>query len=115
LLQGAADHPATALVEYLVHIDLEDLPANFQLLEIDLPEAARILVPELPGDWKNNGAATGRICSDFVIEAVAPVMQVPCVIVPFTRNYLLNPALLHDAGIRIVGTTLHPIDPRLLR
>jgi len=110
-----ADHPATALVEYLVHIDLEDLPTNFQLLEIDLPDAAKILVPELPGDWKDDRAATGRIGSDFVIEAIAPVMQVPSLIVLFTGNYLLNPALLHDAGIRIVGMTVHPFDPRLLR
>lgn len=110
-----ADHPATALVEYLVHIDAEDLPTNFQLLEIDLPDASKILVPDLPSDWKENGAATRRIGSDFVNGAMAPVMEVPSVIVPFTRNYLLNPALLHDAGIRIVGTTLQPIDPRLLR
>ena len=29
--------------------------------------------------------------------------QVPCVIVPFASNYLLNPVLLERDGIRIIG------------
>jgi hypothetical protein len=41
-------------------------------------------------------------------------MEVPCIIVPFTKNYLLNPALLERDGIAIVGATTHPVDTRLL-
>lgn len=110
-----ADHPATALLEYLVHVDLEDLPARFQLLEIGLPDDLTTPVAALPSDWKDNAAATRRIGSDFVNAAAAPAMQVPSVIVPFASNYLLNPALLQGAGICIVGTTVHLINPRLFR
>ncbi len=33
-----ADHPATALLEILVHVDAEDLPPAYQLLEIEVPD-----------------------------------------------------------------------------
>ena len=110
-----ADHPATALLEILVHIDAEDLPPTYQLLEIDVPDAVKAAVPVLPDDWKDNLAATQRIGTDFVNAARDALMEIPCIIIPFARNYLLSPAMLEDAGIRIVGTTPHPIDARLLR
>ncbi|WP_244609078.1 RES family NAD+ phosphorylase [Bradyrhizobium sp. SUTN9-2] len=36
----AADHPASALLEVMVHleIDVEDLPTSYQLLRIDVPD-----------------------------------------------------------------------------
>ncbi len=110
-----ADHPATALLEILVHIDAEDLPATYQLLEIDVPDTVKAAVPVLPDNWKVNLAATQRIGTDFVNAARDALMEVPCIIVPFTKNYLLSPARLENSGIKIVGTTIHPIDARLLR
>ncbi|TPJ52075.1 MULTISPECIES: RES family NAD+ phosphorylase [unclassified Mesorhizobium] len=109
-----ADHPATALLEILVHVDVEDLPPTFQLLEIEVPDGVSIAVRDLPEGWKDNPAKTREIGSDFVSAASHPVMEVPCVIVPFARNYILNPALLEREGIAIVGTTSQQIDTRLL-
>jgi RES domain-containing protein len=110
-----ADHPATALVEILVHLDGEDLPATFQLLEIDIPEAAEIETADLPDDWRDNSPATRRIGTGFVQAGRAAVMRVPSVIVPFANNYLLNPRLAKPAGVKIVQATVHPFDPRLVR
>jgi RES domain-containing protein len=110
-----ADHPATALLEILVHVDAEDLPTDYQLLEIDVPNSAAIFVPNLPQNWKDNVTLTRRIGTDFIAAGAHAAMEVPCVIVPFTKNYLLNPALLAGDGIAIVGATQHPIDARLLR
>lgn len=109
-----ADHPATALLEILVHLDAEDSPSTFQLLEIDIPDAVALATPELPENWTNDVAMTQQIGSRFVAAMSYPVMKVPCAIVPFTDNYLLNPALVERAGIHIVGVTQHPIDTRLL-
>lgn len=109
-----ADHPATALLEILVHLDPEDAPATFQLLEIEVPDAAPIETPELPETWARDDALTKHLGSRFIAAMTHPVMKVPCAIVPFTNNYLLNPALVEKAGIRIVSTTRHPIDARLL-
>jgi RES domain-containing protein len=109
-----ADHPATALLEILVHLDAEDLPPTFQLLEIDIPDAVAPATPELPDNWANDIAMTQQLGSDFIAGMSQAVMKVPCAIVPFTHNYLLNPALTGAAGIGIVGVTKHPIDTRLL-
>lgn len=109
-----ADHPATALLEILVHVDAEDMPETYQLLEIEVPDGVTITSPGLPDDWKEDLAMTQQFGSDFVAVASHAVMEVPCVIVPFTRNYLLNPDLLARDGIHIVGVTTHPVDTRLL-
>ncbi|MCV3210153.1 RES family NAD+ phosphorylase [Mesorhizobium sp. YC-39] len=109
-----ADHPATALLEILVHVDAEDMPETYQLLEIDVPDGVAIMSPGLPDDWKEDLAMTRQLGSGFVTAATHAVMEVPCAIVPFTRNYLLNPDLLARDGIRIVGVTTHPVDTRLL-
>lgn len=109
-----ADHPATALLEILVHVDAEDMPQTYQLLEIEVPDGVAIASPGLPDDWKEDLAMTRQLGSDFVAAAIHAVMEVPCVIVPFTRNYLLNPDLLGRDGIGIVGVTTHPVDTRLL-
>lgn len=109
-----ADHPATALLEILVHLDAEDAPRTFQLLEIDVPDPVSVAMPELDEDWPERAAMTQQIGSEFIAAMTHPVMKVPCAIVPFTHNYLLNPALLENAGIGIIGVTQHPIDARLL-
>lgn len=109
-----ADHPATALLEILVHLDAEDAPRTFQSLEIEIPDAVSVATPELDEDWPQHAAMTRQIGSEFIAAMTHPIMKVPCAIVPFTHNYLLNPALIEQAAIHIVGITRHPIDTRLL-
>ena len=109
-----ADHPATALLEMLVHLDAEDAPSTFQLLEIDIPDAVPVTIPQLPESWMDEVTTTQQIGSRFVATMTYPVMKVPCAIVPFTHNYLLNPALVEQAGIAITAVNRHPIDARLL-
>src|SRR6266850_7771507 len=52
-----ADHPASALVEVMVHleIDAEDLPTHYQLLGVEVPDGISITTldaGELPVDWR---------------------------------------------------------------
>lgn len=108
-----ADHPATSLVETLVHLDGEDVPASFQLIEIDVPDTAEVFKPDLPDDWGDDPEATRLIGTDFVRAGRAAVMQVPSVVVPFAKNYLLSPRMAKSSGIEIVRVTVHAFDPRL--
>lgn len=111
-----ADHPSTALLEMVVHIDPEDLPAHYQLLEIDVPAEAAIASPAALSDgWRTDIEATRRIGSDFVAAGTHAIMAVPCVIVPHATNYLLAPALLDRTGITVASAARHAIDERLLR
>lgn len=109
-----ADHPAAALLEILVHIDLEDAPASYQLLGIHVPDETPIFRPRLPADWNDNVGGTQDIGTRFVNEGLYAVMAVPSVVAPFTTNYLLNPALLEKWSITIDSRTRHPIDARLI-
>lgn len=108
-----ADHPATALLEMIVHVDPENLPSTYQLLEIEVPEAARIAAPALPENWKTDLEATRRIGSDFVERGEDAVMTVPCAVVARAVNYLLNPALLGRDGVAVTLAERHAIDERL--
>ncbi|MER2536612.1 MAG: RES family NAD+ phosphorylase [Rhizobiaceae bacterium] len=109
-----ADHPATALLEMIVHVDPQDLPASYQLLDIDVPDGTAIAAPALPDDWRTDIEATRRIGSDFVAAGREAVMAVPCAIVPQATNYLLAPALLGRDGITVLHAARHAIDERLL-
>ncbi|MEJ6781597.1 RES family NAD+ phosphorylase [Aminobacter sp. Piv2-1] len=109
-----ADHPATALVEILVHVDAEDLPLTYQLLEIEVPDKAKPAVPTLSSNWQDDLNETRQIGTNFIAAGNTPVLEVPTVVVPFARNYLLNPMLLDQHGIRVAGVTTHPFDARLL-
>jgi len=109
-----SDHPAAALLEILVHVDLEDVSPRYQLLGIDVLDETPIFAPRLPADWETDLDATRAIGTRFVREHTYAVMAVPSVIMPFTTNYLLSPALAAPARIRIGSRTEHPIDPRLI-
>jgi RES domain-containing protein len=108
-----ADHPASALLEIIVHVDPEDLPVTYQLLRIEIPDALPHFSPDLPDDWRQRLDLTRGLGSAFVRERRFAVMIVPSAIVPFANNYLLSPAMLADAGIGVAGVTSHPIDQRL--
>ena len=58
-----ADHPASALLEVMVHleIDAEDLPSHYQLLGVDVPDGMRVMAEEvrpLVIDITKKGVAT---------------------------------------------------------
>ncbi len=101
-----ADHPASALLEVMVHleIDAEDLPTHYQLLGVDLPDdLASDAVDEstLPADWREQVVDTRARGDDWLSKGAAALLRVPSVIVPEGTNYLLNPEHLDAARINI--------------
>ena len=107
-----AEHPALALVEVLVHLDLapESLPDDYVMLRAALPDDPP---PEQAGPA---GAADPREAGDaWLARRAAPVLRVPSAIVPQATNLLLDP--LHPAAqaARIVAVEPFRFDPRLLR
>jgi len=105
-----ADHPALAVLEVLVHLDLppEDLPDDYVLLRVTLPD---VPPPARPADIAAT-RATGDLWLDSLSSAV---LSVPSVLVPHAMNLLLNP--LHPGAVaaRVVDSTAFRFDPRLLR
>jgi RES domain-containing protein len=112
-----ADHPASAVLEMLVHMDRDLLPATYRLLRVTVPEAVigEIVGAEaLPADWREHPAVTRGIGDRWLDGASSALLQVPSVIVPRARNFLLNPAHPDAANIAVVEVIHAPFDPRLL-
>ncbi|MEA2872249.1 MAG: hypothetical protein QOH67_2225 [Hyphomicrobiales bacterium] len=114
-----ADHPASALLEVIVHLEVkaENLPDGFQLLKIDVPDDLAVDQPdrrELPADWRERVSLTQKIGDVWLNEGLTSVLRVPSAILPETNNYLLNPGHAHASRIVIVSALRAAFDPRLM-
>ena len=112
----AAESPAGAMVEMLVHLDRDLMPDTFQLVEIELEAKAAIAeisVADMLDVWQADLKVTRGIGDAWLADASSLALRVPSVLVPETWNVLLNP--LHpDAGAMKVAQVLKvPLDARL--
>jgi RES domain-containing protein len=115
-----AQSPAAALLEILVHfeIDILELPVRYRLLKIEAPDdvqVERVSVEDLPRDWPERTEATRALGDGWLTKGSAALLSVPSAIVPETFNVLLNPAHQDAKRIVIVQAGEHAIDPRLLK
>ncbi len=115
-----APNPATALLEILVHaeIELEDLPVTYKYLEIDVPESASreaLDTSALGAGWSARSEDRRTIGDEWLQSRRTALLLVRSTIVPATMNILLNPAHSAVSGIKIARTHIHEMDPRLTR
>jgi RES domain-containing protein len=114
-----ADHPASALLETLVHleIDVEDFPTHYQLLAIDAPDDIAVSAVDeasLPADWRAQALMTRARGDDWLSAGASALLRVPSAIVPAASNVLLNPAHADASGLSIAAVARTPFDPRLV-
>jgi RES domain-containing protein len=112
-----ADHPASALLEMLVHMDRDLIPATYSLLRVVVSDAVvldRIGNDTLAADWRDQPALTRQIGDQWLDQSSTALLQVPSVIVPLGMNFLLNPAHPDAAKVKIIDVVNAPFDPRLL-
>lgn len=112
-----ADHPALAILEVLVHLEIDPAvpPNGYVLFEIDVPAALAIDDAAVPAASLGDPAVTRAIGDRWLAAMSGSVLRVPSAIAPKARNFLLNPAHADTAKIAVVGRTSDPFDPRLLR
>lgn len=113
-----SDHPATCLLEMLVRIERADVPPSFRLLSIEVPNDApslRLAESELAEGWRANFAYTQSRGTQLLGDAEHLTITVPCVIVPFAWNVLLNPEHHAISRCSIVDVIESSFDPRLIR
>lgn len=113
---------AAALLEALVHIEAsraDELPRRYQLLEIEVPDAASVADAVLPDNalsvdgWQHDLAATRRCGDQWLAAGASLLLRVPSAVVGRTFNALLNPAHPQAAVCRIVSVGHYPFDARL--
>ena len=115
-----APNPAGALVEMLVHIEIDsdDLPDPLQYLEIEAPDdisTETVKTDALGRNWQANPQATRRAGDEWLSSRRTALFSVPSVVVPATWNVLVNPEHPQSAKVRVRRIHSHGIDPRLVR
>lgn len=111
-------NPATALLETLVHIEIdsEDRPERFQVLKVEGPDSLSIEKVEahsLPANWTEDIGITQAIGDRWLSERRSPLLQVPGVLVPETWNVLVNPQHTEASLLKITMTYELAFDARL--
>ncbi|HEV2118288.1 MAG TPA: RES family NAD+ phosphorylase [Terriglobales bacterium] len=114
-----AETPAGALVEVLVHLELDPahLPRSYKLLKAEAPDDISLRAigkAELAADWTQDLPGTRNLGDDWLRSRVTALLRVPSAIVPETFNLLLNPHHPDAARLRIVSHRDYPWDKRLL-
>lgn len=117
VIYGSASLSLAAL-EYLVHIDIEDVPDDLVALGIDVPDdAAQVKLAEqdLPADWRRPGAeGCAGVGDDWITGGAALTLAVPSAIVPEEDNVLINPGHARAGELRVGTWRPFSYDPRLL-
>jgi len=114
-----ADHPASALLEMLVHleIDTDDIPSTYQLLAVEAPDHSAVETVNADGlslDWQYNDRATRSVGDAWLHDRRTPLLRVPSAIIPRSFNWLLNPEHPDASSVKIVEVIKAPFDRRLL-
>ncbi len=115
LIIYAAEHPAGAMLEMLVHVNWATLPKTFQLIAMDAAEPTTVDSTELPPNWMNDEQQCRNIGDAWLQAKSSLLRRVPSAILPDTFNYLINPLHPQIASLKIHKANKIPLDPRLAR
>jgi RES domain-containing protein len=116
-----ASSPAAALLEVLVHLELEepgDWPQSYRLLQIAVPDdiaVAKIGEDLLEADWRERIEMTRMIGDAWLSAAETALLAIPSAIVPHTHNYLMNPLHPDSQRISVLSHGSYPFDFRLFK
>jgi len=107
-----------AALEYFVHVDPEDAPADLILTPIDIPPSLAIgelRIEDLPADWRSLPApdALARMGTNWARRLEGAVLSVPSAMVPEEKNYLLNPAHPEFPEMTFAPARSFSFDPRM--
>jgi RES domain-containing protein len=114
-----AESPSAAMLEMIVHMefDIDDLPDEFTLLEIAIPDGLGIhpIDPSSHAEWRHMPELTRQLGSDWLASQETPLARVPSAIAPRTWNFLLNPEHPDAARASIAEVIRERFDNRLFR
>lgn len=110
----AADSPATALLEWLAHLE-EDPPTRICLAEGRVRSSFKHAQTALPSTWQDAPyrSEVQAIGDAWVASGESLALQVPSALCPASFNFLINPGHGDAASIRACGVQVFSLDPRL--
>jgi RES domain-containing protein len=105
----------------MVHLELNDLaqlPDAYQLLQIAVPDSlviGELGETDLADNWQSSLEMTRTLGDRWLRGFASVLLAVPSAIVPYTQNYLLNPAHPDARKIEITSHGSYPFDFRLFK
>jgi RES domain-containing protein len=113
-----AQSRALAMAEVLVHLSLANLPKDFVMLSIEIPDEITIDnldIETLQPDWSvfPNSYQTPFMGDLFISQNKYCVLKVPSAVVKGDFNYLVNPHHPDFSKIKIILQTDFPFDLRI--
>ncbi|PWW01599.1 RES domain-containing protein [Hoeflea marina] len=109
------DHPSTALLEVLVHMDRSRIPPRYQLLRIDCPDDLQMLTPSNIPKQAADLDVSRSIGTALLRDRRHPLIRVPSAVMPAAWNILINPMHSGSARITVAETFQYPWDSLILR
>jgi RES domain-containing protein len=106
-----------AILEKLVHIDIDLLPSDLYITELDVPDTRiqKIAIKELPKNWDTYPSPDilKEIGKKFIEENKYLLLEVPSSVNPNEMNYLINVDHKDFSKLKILRSYLFKVDNRL--
>ncbi|MCB0762251.1 MAG: RES family NAD+ phosphorylase [Flavobacteriales bacterium] len=114
----SSESRALAMAEVAVHLPNGLIPADYVMLEIQLPTSVTIptlSASKLPDRWQVHppGVHTQQLGDAFILESKSLALRVPSAVVPGDHNVLINPFHRDFKKVKIVDISDFPFDERL--
>jgi RES domain-containing protein len=113
-----AESRALAMAEVVVHVSLANLPKDFVMIEIEMPDSLNfdiLKLKKLGEDWNSHphSSRTQKLGGDFIDSKAFCVYKAPSAVVKGDSNYLINPHHKDAKRIKIKSITPFPFDKRI--
>jgi RES domain-containing protein len=108
-----------AALELLVHLDIEDLPLDLVLIEIEVPYDASIQevgLERLPDGWNlvPDHPDCVAIGDEWSHSKTSLLLRVPSAVVPKDTNVLINPEHAEARRVTVLAAEPFQLDRRLI-
>lgn len=102
---------ALARSELARHVNLESVPDEFRVYEIEIPDQDYEEVANLPSDWDDDPPAisTQHLGDSFLQDPSVLAIKVRSVCDPNSFNYILNPMSISFHDVKVIRD--HPFVP----
>src|SRR5437868_3356991 len=110
----ASESLALCLAECLVHVT-GSLPKDYAAFKIEIPNEGieELSLKRLKAGWEHDLAQTRAIGDEWLVKERSLALIVPSVLLPDSRNILINPQHSGAARLRVVSQQPFTFDPRL--
>jgi RES domain-containing protein len=102
-----------AALEYLVHVDFDNLPTDLVWSKIEIPDTAAI--ENFPKAIAPNERDAALFGDDWLKNRRTLALLVPSAVLSVEHNVILNPAHSEMAGVRTLETNTFEFDDRLFK